>query len=120
MIPPELTLPLDLAPLEGQFSAHDYTDSFGRQASLLLLRHQGQLMAYQNICPHWAIPMPPEEIVLEQGQLYCPFHGACFEAQSGLCTDGPPIGQRLNALRVEVDQAQRQLHIFRAARLSFV
>jgi len=71
-----------------------------------VLRHDGQLYAYRNECRH--IPMTLDWVenrfVSRDGRyVQCATHGALYEMDSGLCVAGPPTGERLRALPVEVD-----------------
>jgi len=69
----------------------------GEPASLIVTRVAGQVQAFRNICPHagrrldWA----PGEFLIDQGQLVCAVHGACFDMASGLCVAGPCKGASL-------------------------
>lgn len=70
--------------------------------SLIVLRRGQRVFAYHNVCPHagrrlnWA----PGRFLLDQGRLVCAAHGAVFEAEDGLCIDGPCRGSRLRAVAV--------------------
>ena len=100
---PLATMTLDQAPGPGQIATFSYTNGLGQQVQGLLVLHQGQLLAFDNLCPHWSIAMPPEARLLDEGaeHLVCPFHGARFSLeQGGRCVYGPPLGQRLRPLRV--------------------
>ena len=76
----------------------------GIAASVLLLRDAGRVFAYWNECPHagrrldWA----PGRFLIENGQVICAAHGACFTIASGRCTDGPARGDALQPVAVEV------------------
>lgn len=104
---------------EGQLMSFEYLDGLGRVSEGVLICHQGKLYAYQNMCPHWSIPMELDELFdAERELLVCPFHGACFELDGGLCIEGPPLGHHLVALRVEVDLDQDRVNIWRRPALS--
>ena len=74
-----------------------------------VLRRDGELRAYANICPHLSHPldMLPDAFFAPDGEtLRCMSHGALFEPQSGLCVMGPCAGESLLALdcRLEGDR----------------
>ena len=78
----------------------------GAKKEGFVVRHGGQLYAYRNECRH--IPMTLDWVenrfVSRDGRyVQCATHGALYEMDSGLCVAGPPTGERLRALRVEVD-----------------
>jgi len=72
-------------------------DADDRGSSVVLLRRDGQVYAWRNLCPHagrylnWA----PGRFLFDQGRLVCAAHGATFEIDSGLCVDGPCRGSSL-------------------------
>jgi nitrite reductase/ring-hydroxylating ferredoxin subunit len=57
-------------------------DFFGRPA--VLLRREGRVRGYLNVCTHLGGP-----VRLEGDRLECAWHGACFEAATGKATRGP-------------------------------
>src|SRR5690554_1424697 len=66
-------------------------------SSVVLLRRDGHVYAWRNLCPHagrflnWA----PGRFLFDQGRLVCASHGATFEVDSGLCVAGPCRGSSL-------------------------
>jgi 3-phenylpropionate/trans-cinnamate dioxygenase ferredoxin subunit len=60
---------------------------------LLLVEVQGEIRAYQGLCPHQFARLSMGTI--SEGFIHCPRHKACFDLQSGDC--GP--GWQLPALR---------------------
>ena len=83
----------------------------GGPASVLLLREGGRVFAYWNECPHagrrldWA----PGRFLIENGQVICAAHGACFLIPSGRCVEGPARGAALSPLAVEVVDGEVRL-----------
>ncbi len=82
-----------------------FTDGEDRKEGFLISR-AGTLYAYRNECRH--IPMTMDWVenrFLSRDRCYiqCATHGARFEIESGLCVDGPPLGQHLRPLEILVD-----------------
>ena len=71
-----------------------------------LLRLDGHLYAYANVCPHKQYPLNGADddfLVPGQRLLRCAAHNALFEPESGLCLFGPCAGRSLKALECWVD-----------------
>ena len=67
-----------------------------------IVRRQGQLYAYVNICPHRRHPLElePHDFLIDNGNLIrCASHGALFCPETGTCLAGPCAGQSLLALK---------------------
>lgn len=78
----------------------------------LLVQHQGQVYAYENICPHqWVSLNWSEHTFFEPEHVYiqCSMHGALFEPNTGLCVYGPCIKQQLKAMPVRLEQDNVQV-----------
>lgn len=76
--------------------------------TLFIVRRGQALHAYANACPHHGTPMAwRKDAYLNAAgdRIVCAAHGAQFEIDSGLCTLGPCLGDRLTpvALSVGVD-----------------
>lgn len=70
------------------------TERFG----LVLVRKAGQILAYENECPHAFTPLetfPDKFLSLDGTQIICSTHGARFTPAEGYCTQGPCKGQSL-------------------------
>jgi toluene monooxygenase system ferredoxin subunit len=65
---------------------------------VLLLRADGQVRAYRDVCPHKGTPLSDGE--LDGSVLTCPVHLWEFEAISGASIN--PVGERLCAHPVRV------------------
>jgi 3-phenylpropionate/trans-cinnamate dioxygenase ferredoxin subunit len=57
--------------------------------SILLLRLNTGVIAIHNRCTHLGEPLVGGRII--GGQIQCPFHGACFDLQTGNATTGPAV-----------------------------
>nr|WP_235174444.1 Rieske 2Fe-2S domain-containing protein [Tomitella biformata] len=54
---------------------------------MVLVRNETQTYALGERCPHLGAPMV--DGWLYRGDLVCPWHGSCFELDSGAATRGP-------------------------------
>jgi nitrite reductase/ring-hydroxylating ferredoxin subunit len=69
-----------------------------RRGEILVLRKHGKVHAYVNSCPHMGTPLDsfPDQFLDSSGRyLICSTHGARFEPESGLCVQGPCLGESL-------------------------
>ena len=72
--------------------------------NLFVLRHQGNLVAYLNSCPHRKVPLEwlPDQFLNSDKQfIQCATHGALFTIEQGLCISGPCHQESLTNLCVE-------------------
>jgi nitrite reductase/ring-hydroxylating ferredoxin subunit len=61
--------------------------------SILLLNHQGNIYAVDNVCPHLKLPMKKGKITGDC-TIVCPFHKSAFDMKSGAVqtwTPWPPV-----------------------------
>ena len=78
-----------------------YTDRLGQESEGFLMRWNDTLVAYQNLCPHWSIPIGEDHFLDESGRsIFCPMHGALFDPENGVCFSGPCLGDRLTPFEV--------------------
>ena len=71
-----------------------------------MVNHEGRHHAYVNRCPHAGTPLDwwPNEFFTADGlSLICATHGAVFDPDTGICTEGPCPGAGLEPLRVKRD-----------------
>jgi apoptosis-inducing factor 3 len=74
-------------------------DFFGRPA--LLVRSQGEVRAYMNVCMHLGGPLRLTE---DSATFECQWHQACFDARTGKAVKGPARPDaRLLRLPVKVE-----------------
>lgn len=89
------------------------------QDRLFIVRHQGALHAWRNACPHIAgAPMAWKRhayLSPDGRQIMCHAHGARFEPDTGLCVQGPCLGQYLQRVNLEID-AQGEIRLASPAR----
>ncbi len=76
------------------------------QDSVVVIRHEQQVFAYRNACPHLDTPLAWRKdayLNTARDRIVCFAHGALFEIQTGRCVLGPCLGQSLPVLKVIVD-----------------
>ncbi len=57
--------------------------------SILLCNTHNGVKAVENLCTHLRKPLDNGRLV--GGQVICPFHGACFDLQTGKALSGPAV-----------------------------
>jgi len=75
----------------------------GNRREGFVIRWRGRVRAYRNECRHIPVSLDWVEnrFMSRDGcYLQCATHGALYEADTGLCIDGPPTGERLRPLSV--------------------
>jgi nitrite reductase/ring-hydroxylating ferredoxin subunit len=84
---------------EGQTAEVDF---FGR--SVLVLRTDGRVRAYMNVCAHLGGPLQLSE---DGATFQCQWHQACFDARTGTATRPPArANSRLMRLPVKVEEGR--------------
>jgi nitrite reductase/ring-hydroxylating ferredoxin subunit len=77
-------------------------DPFGRgRDTVFAVRQGGAVRVWADRCPHHGTPMPwRKDAYLNAAgdRIVCAAHGALFEPDTGLCVQGPCLGERLRAL----------------------
>lgn len=83
-----------------------------RGISLFGVRHGGGFYVYRNRCPHLGLELNWQEHQFfdRDGMLLqCATHGALFVIESGECVAGPCLGERLQAIPVELRDGEVHL-----------
>ena len=78
------------------------------QDTLFVLRYQGRLHGWANRCPHQGVPMAwrrHAHLNATGTHVQCHAHGALFDKASGLCVQGPCLGQRLSPRELHIDDS---------------
>lgn len=89
---------------QGDAVRFEYTDRLGQEAEGFVMLWDGELVSYENRCPHWSVPVgyDGEQFLGPGGKdIVCPMHGARFHPDSGKCWSGPCIGDGLEKFDVE-------------------
>ena len=69
------------------------------------IRRGATVVAYVNSCPHLGVPLDwsPHRFLTRDGtRIICAVHGAEFRIEDGECIHGPCLGDRLEAVMIEV------------------
>ena len=73
---------------------------------IFVVHKQGRLFAYRNSCPHTGVPLEwvPDQFLDADGSfIECATHGALFTIEDGRCVSGPCAGDRLQPVRLAVE-----------------
>ena len=77
----------------------------GGFTGLFALRRGDLLRVYVNSCPHIGVSLdwaPDRFLSTDQRHIICAMHGAEFNLEDGVCTRGPCLGDRLEAVMIQV------------------
>lgn len=74
---------------------------FDEDSKILLIRQNGKLSAIGNKCTHYGAPLYTG--VLSEGHVRCPWHGACFNIETGDIEDFPGLDS-LPCYKVRVEK----------------
>ena len=84
-------------------------DPFGRgRDTVFAVRQGGAVRVWADRCPHHGTPMPwRKDAYLNAAgdRIVCAAHGALFEIHSGLCVQGPCLGDRLRPVPFTLTEA---------------
>ena len=81
----------------------------GKTIDGFVVNFKGRFYAYNNRCCHIPIALDwveNEFFTRDNRLLICLTHGATYEPNTGLCTDGPCPGEYLDVIPVAVKQGQ--------------
>ncbi len=81
--------------------------------TVLLVRQGARVHAWRDACPHHGTPMAwRKDAYLNAAgdRIVCAAHGAMFEVDSGRCTLGPCLGERLQPVAIAT-LANGEIHI---------
>ncbi len=69
------------------------------------MRQGDAVRVYVNSCPHIGVPLdwaPDRFLSHDRQRIICAMHGAEFRITDGVCTAGPCLGDRLEAVMIEI------------------
>lgn len=72
--------------------------------SILIIQKDNRLYAYENVCPHFSIPLDYKKGKFHtyRDQVMCAHHSAMFTITTGECVDGPCQGHSLTPVSIDV------------------
>ena len=76
------------------------------QEGFFLVRRGQEAFGYRNFCPHYGAPLdwkPDFFLSYDKEQILCSMHGALFNIDDGVCTEGPCPGQALTSVDVTTE-----------------
>jgi len=80
------------------------------EAALFLVRKEGEIFAYRDVCPHYGrtrLAWKRDAYLSADGtEIQCSVHGARFRIRDGVCTIGACLGQKLDAVPAEIREGQ--------------
>jgi nitrite reductase/ring-hydroxylating ferredoxin subunit len=74
--------------------------------TIVVLHRASGVRAYHNRCPHQGARLEYRKdrfLSADGARILCHAHGAHFEAESGVCTHGPCLGQSLAPVPCQVE-----------------
>jgi len=80
--------------------------SGGRRFEMFVVRRDGRVYGYVNVCPHAGTPLdwtPDLFLTRDKANLLCATHGARFRIEDGFCVAGPCPGASLTPVPVAVE-----------------
>ena len=80
-----------------------------KMRKFVVLRWEGETRVYRNRCPHAGTPLDwiPDRFFDRSKQfLFCATHGASFDPATGLCIDGPCVGDVLETCAFTIDDGK--------------
>lgn len=78
----------------------------GGFTGLFAVRRGQEVVVYVNACPHIGVPLDwtPDRFLSGDGsRIVCATHGAEFRIGDGLCLRGPCLGDRLEAVMIQIN-----------------
>lgn len=89
--------------------ARGFGPAAGGFTGLFAIRQREKIFAYVNSCPHIGVPLdwaPHRFLSTDRSRIICSMHGAAFRIDDGLCTQGPCLGDRLEAVMIVISDGQ--------------
>lgn len=75
------------------------------EPGLFAARRGDDVFVYVNSCPHIGVPLdwaPGKFLSADGSRIVCATHGATFAVETGYCLSGPCLGDRLDAVMIEI------------------
>ncbi len=94
----------------GDLTARGFTMRVrGKSVEGFVVRKGDRYYAYENVCQHLAVTLDLKDenfFTHDKRHLQCQMHGAIYEIETGLCTEGPCQGARLVSLPLREEEDQ--------------
>lgn len=90
-------------------AAKSFPPAEGGFTGLFAVRQGGDVFVYVNSCPHIGVPLDwaPDRFLTGDGRrIVCATHGAEFGIADGVCVRGPCLGDRLEAVMIEIKDGE--------------
>jgi nitrite reductase/ring-hydroxylating ferredoxin subunit len=90
---------------QGETRVFGFPTAYGEMQGFVI-RHHGNLRAYENKCRHWPIPLDygdADFYFASVDRIICKTHGAMYDPGTGECDAGPCRGERLTAFPMELE-----------------
>ncbi|WP_019673634.1 Rieske (2Fe-2S) protein [Psychrobacter lutiphocae] len=76
-----------------------------KKKSILIIKKDNALYAYENSCPHFSIPLDYKKgkfHTYKNEVVMCAHHSAMFNITTGECIDGPCMGHSLTSIAIQI------------------
>ena len=98
---------IPLCPLEDipDGDSRGFDPAPGGFTGLFAVRQGEQVYVYVNSCPHIGVPLdwaPHRVLTRDRSKIICAVHGAEFRIDTGECTSGPCLGDRLEQVMIQI------------------
>jgi nitrite reductase/ring-hydroxylating ferredoxin subunit len=84
----------------------------GGFTGVFAVRRGAEVFVYLNSCPHIGVPLdwaPDRFLSTDGSRIVCSMHGAEFTLDTGVCIAGPCLGDRLEAVMIEIKDGSVQM-----------
>jgi nitrite reductase/ring-hydroxylating ferredoxin subunit len=85
--------------------ARGFPPAEGGYTGLFAVRRGATVQVYVNSCPHIGASLdwvPDRFLSADGSRIVCAIHGALFRIEDGVCVAGPCLGDRLEAVMIEI------------------
>ncbi len=89
--------------------ARGFPGPAGTFTGLFAIRRGDGVFVYVNSCPHIGVPLdwaPDRFLSTDRRRIVCAMHGAEFRIEDGECTKGPCLGERLEAVMIQIEDGE--------------
>jgi nitrite reductase/ring-hydroxylating ferredoxin subunit len=90
---------------QGETRVFSFPTAYGDMQGFVI-RHDGELRAYENKCRHWPIPLDYGDgdfYFASVDRIVCKTHGAMYDPATGECDAGPCAGLSLTSFPITLE-----------------